>query len=575
VRAADGAFARDLWDAEAVLAAPGFALAPDRVVIRNGLGSALVALSPAAGSPDAVLTATAGALQATRTLASLASQAPAAASGTLAGPVAEWGGIVHVTGSVTVPAGVTLRVLPGALVLVDGVLTGEGQPGECESAAQTPSRCGASITVRGAIESLGTAEEPVTFTAFDPARAWGQIHHDGASPSLYRHTFLTRGGNSPRGGHSNTGPIVRATDSTIRFEGSVLADTAGKSMRSDGSDLEFVECLLTRSIMGPEIGGTALLFDRSYAMEFHGTDDNDGIYLHGQEAGQEITLRESVFADGDDDGIDTLDSTVTIEDTIVRDWNGVDLDTKGISVFSGEVALRRCVLSGNAIGLSAKGQSSGATVRIDRTTIAGNQIGIQAEDKFGEPDLRILFEVTSSIIRGPEAVVTEYPQFPGDIEIAYTNLSAPWPGDGNSTSDPLFANAAEHDYRLDALSPCIDAGDPAAPPDPDGTRADMGAYPFVQGSAEPAFLRGRVNADESVDLSDAVALLLHLFGGGKSVSCEDAADADDSGALDITDAVFLLDHLFRGGAAPPPPAEACGLDLTADALDCAAAACAP
>jgi hypothetical protein len=24
----------------------------------------------------------------------------------------------------------------------------------------------------------------------------------------------------------------------------------------------------------------------------------------------------------------------------------------------------------------------------------------------------------------------------------------------------------------------IDAGDPASPPDPDGTRADIGAYPF-------------------------------------------------------------------------------------------------
>jgi hypothetical protein len=259
VRNADGGFARDLWDAEATLAAPGFTLSPNRVVLRNGLGSALVTLTPSTGSPDAVLTATSGALETTRAIASLAGQLPVAVSGTLTGPVTEWSGVVHVTGAVTVPAGATLRVLPGTLVLVNGVLTDEGQPGECDSPSQTPSKCGVSITVRGAIESLGTEEEPVTFTAFDPARAWGQIDHDGASPSLYRFTFVTRGGNSPRGGHSNTGPAFEVRDSTIRFEGSAIADTAGKSMRAEGSDLEFVECLLTRSIMGPEIDGTRIV----------------------------------------------------------------------------------------------------------------------------------------------------------------------------------------------------------------------------------------------------------------------------------------------------------------------------
>jgi pectate lyase len=44
------------------------------------------------------------------------------------------------------------------------------------------------------------------------------------------------------------------------------------------------------------------------------------------------------------------------------------------------------------------------------------------------------------------------------------------------TADPLFANAANGDLRLTVGSPCIDAGDPVSALDPDGTRADMGAY---------------------------------------------------------------------------------------------------
>jgi len=47
-------------------------------------------------------------------------------------------------------------------------------------------------------------------------------------------------------------------------------------------------------------------------------------------------------------------------------------------------------------------------------------------------------------------------------------------------ADPRFVDPDEDDFHLRANSPCIDAGDPDSPRDPDGTRADMGAYPFHQ-----------------------------------------------------------------------------------------------
>jgi hypothetical protein len=53
------------------------------------------------------------------------------------------------------------------------------------------------------------------------------------------------------------------------------------------------------------------------------------------------------------------------------------------------------------------------------------------------------------------------------------------PGTGNINSDPLFVGAATKDFRLQATSPCRDTGDPSAPSDPDGSRADMGALPFA------------------------------------------------------------------------------------------------
>ncbi len=44
--------------------------------------------------------------------------------------------------------------------------------------------------------------------------------------------------------------------------------------------------------------------------------------------------------------------------------------------------------------------------------------------------------------------------------------------------DPLFVNPDSGNYNLTANSPCIDAGDPESPLDPDGTIADMGAFYF-------------------------------------------------------------------------------------------------
>ena len=51
-------------------------------------------------------------------------------------------------------------------------------------------------------------------------------------------------------------------------------------------------------------------------------------------------------------------------------------------------------------------------------------------------------------------------------------------GVGNFYADPIFTNPDNEDYTLQISSLCIDAGDPSSDLDPDGTIADMGAYPF-------------------------------------------------------------------------------------------------
>jgi mono/diheme cytochrome c family protein len=80
-----------------------------------------------------------------------------------------------------------------------------------------------------------------------------------------------------------------------------------------------------------------------------------------------------------------------------------------------------------------------------------------------------------------------------------------------------------------------------------------------------AFRRGDAGGDGRLDVSDAIAILLYLFGGG-GAGCLDAMDADGRSDVELADAVYLLQYLFRRGAPPPAPFDACG---TGGRLGCA------
>ena len=86
--------------------------------------------------------------------------------------------------------------------------------------------------------------------------------------------------------------------------------------------------------------------------------------------------------------------------------------------------------------------------------------------------------------------------------------------------------------------------------------------------ADTTFVRGDVNADGTVDLSDPILALFWLFQDAPDLPCLDAADADDNGAIEITDALRILNFLFLSGNRPEKPFPNCGPDPSADPLDC-------
>ena len=485
-----GTIDRSLWDAVAVLSIPdnpGICLSTERIILYNGLGSAPVSFS---GNGDFTLTVEVHGAQTSATLIDWSRRPIQRVSGRLARSQT-WSGIYHITGGdFAIPASVVLTLNPGTLVLVDGVPSGTN---------------GTDIDVAGAIQSRGTPTAPVTFTASTPGENWGELHHVHAKPSTFRYTNISGAGHSPHVGHSNSGPALRASGSTFVFEHCSLTDNAGKLMHAtSGCDLTFRDCLFARSVMGPEISGTALWFENSWITEMQAADDGDGIYIHGQHAGQLCALIHGVAANIDDDGIDTLGSDVIIEDLFVRDCKD-----KGISVYGGQVEINRCLLVENnkapedfTIATIATKAADGATaiVNIDRTTIVtwkapgSLDIGIQSHNRYGVTSGTIIYNVTNSIIDATDPVDVQVPYLESDVQMNYCDVfGEAWPGTGNLDADPMFVDQAGHDYRLQATSPCVDAGDPGAEPDPDLSIADQG-YPWFD-AASREFPEGPLTED--------------------------------------------------------------------------------
>ena len=89
--------------------------------------------------------------------------------------------------------------------------------------------------------------------------------------------------------------------------------------------------------------------------------------------------------------------------------------------------------------------------------------------------------------------------------------------------DPLFADTANGDYRVNVLSPVINAGHPDST-DSDGTRADMGGYPYLKTYNGPVWFVDAVNGSNfgssgsSVNAFAAITPAIKFASSGDSIN---------------------------------------------------------
>lgn len=101
--------------------------------------------------------------------------------------------------------------------------------------------------------------------------------------------------------------------------------------------------------------------------------------------------------------------------------------------------------------------------------------------------------------------------------------------------------------------------------------AASGGTATLPGALEVAhqFLRGDVDGDLVVGLSDGIRIISHTVGVTEDpISCLDSADTNDDGVVSLADAILLLSYLFTGGDAPWAPFPGSGFDPTSGNPGC-------
>ncbi len=165
----------------------------------------------------------------------------------------------------------------------------------------------------------------------------------------------------------------------------------------------------------------------------------------------------------------------TVDDPVVMwpgespEWGGVRLLGAGPSMMSYTL-----IVGGHAEVGGGVYVGDGVQLGLDHVTIWNNRAD-QAGDAGGG-----LYADSGSVVVMANSVVADnspdgiFVDPDAAVAISYSNTQMMWPGDGNISGGPIWADPMNIEAGLHPESPVIDAGDPTFPPDPDGSVTDMG-----------------------------------------------------------------------------------------------------
>ena len=260
----------------------------------------------------------------------------------------------RLTSDVVVSRGASVTIEPGARVVLDPRVN---------------------LRVEGTLRSLGTAEDPVLFTA--TTDAWGGLEFiDAGADNELRYTFFTQGGADGARvlGHSDSQPVILSQGSTVTCEHCFVIDNVGKAFGARNGVINIWNSVVANVDTGGEFVASVADIQRTWVLNVPDgqpqfvDDDNDGFYFSGtHDSGQPSRFVDSVMMNTKDDGIDHNGARLEVSGAWIE-----GAFHEGIAASNANwVTVVDSVLTGNNQGLEA---GYGApNVTISKSVVVGNR----------------------------------------------------------------------------------------------------------------------------------------------------------------------------------------------------------
>ena len=410
-----------------------------------------------------------------------------------------WSGpdTVYVTGEIRVPPGSTLVIEPGVMVNFQG---------------HYKFRVESSAT----LIAVGTPDDSIAFTAADTTAGWHGIRFSSANDSSeISYCRIEHGKATGSGDDANGGAIFCLTSRPTISNNTITRNSAGSDgggIYCDGSRPTISNNIISANSAGTHGGGIYCFYYSSPTISNNIISADSagscggGIccdYNCNPAISNNIISANSAGMHGG--GIMCYSPSPTISNNTIS-GNSANRGGGICCDYSCNPAITNNTISGNSANFWGGGiYCDGSSPTISNNTISGNSTqrgggiycdfssptmsnntisGNSANNKGGgiycyysDPDVMNTILWLDSAPNGPEIYLTGS----SSPEVTYSDVQGGWSGEGNIDCDPEFVNPDSGNFHLQMTSCCIDSGD-ADPQynDPDGTRADIGAFYFRQ-----------------------------------------------------------------------------------------------
>jgi hypothetical protein len=289
-----------------------------------------------------------------------------------------------------------------------------------------------SLKIYGTLQAVGTASDSITFTAADTSQGWKGVRFEYAgNPSLLSYCILEYGNPTQQHPDGRGGAIYCWYSNPIISHCSIRNNHA-----LDGGG---ISCYFS----SPTISDCDIMYNTAG----QGGGIRCKLYSNALISHCRINLNTTPYKGGGLNITDYSNPTIQYCEII-----GNEAGTEGGGV--------GCFLSSHPMLLNC--------------TVSANEAQVSGGGLYAAHSLSVISSIFWQNTPGGE--------IGGPAQVFYSDIFGGWAGIGNINADPQFVNAGAFDFHLQENSPCIDAGDPYSPLDPDSSITDMGAHYFPHAS---------------------------------------------------------------------------------------------